>query len=413
MPTPDLDCRLPMRVAFSEIGGGPEPLSGCSELGGVRVLLLRRGLPVAWTTLTPAGGEVSEASLENGLVRSAEAPARALDELLGRGALAAQAPLPPISVIVCTRDRADSLRRCLASLGRLDYPRFEVIVVDNASRTDATYEAAREAGARCVLEKRPGLDWARNRGLAEARHTLVAYTDDDVEVEPGWLRGVARAFAVPDVVGMTGLIAPAALETEAELLFELVYGGMGKGPAARRFDPMRMSADAIIAAHHCGAGANMAFRREPLRELGGFDTALDVGTPSHGGGDLDIFHRTLARGGVLAYEPSAIVRHHHRRELEALRRQHRDNGRGFGAYLITVFVRGAVSRRVTLAHTLRWLRWLVGRGLRRLRRREQLPGSLLLGELVGALQAPWAYWRSRRSDRALRAREGGAERAAR
>jgi hypothetical protein len=149
----------------------------------------------------------------------------------------------------------------------------------------------------------------------------------------------------------------------------------------------------------------MAFRRDLLEQLGGFDTALDVGTPAHGGGDLDILHRALMAGAVIRYQPAAIIRHHHRRELTALRRQLYDNGRAFGVYLLTVLRRGAVSRRTTVWYALRvWLGWKVGRVFLRLLGRDLLPMPLLLAELWGATHAPWAFLSAYRNDRASRRR---------
>ena len=110
---------------------------------------------------------------------------------------------------------------------------------------------------------------------------------------------------------------------------------MGKGFHSRDFCPDRLTVRERLCSQHAGVGANMAIRRDWLAARGGFDTALDVGTPAHGGGDLDMFHRTLAAGGTLRYQPSAIVHHYHRREMRALRRQLYDNGRAFGVYLIS------------------------------------------------------------------------------
>jgi glycosyltransferase involved in cell wall biosynthesis len=306
---------------------------------------------------------------------------------------------PGISIVVCTRDRPRSLERCLKSLARLEYPTYEVIVVDNASISEATRQLAHTAGVRYVREERPGLDWARNCGYKAARYDIVAYTDDDTEVDPRWLAGLGAAFEDPAVRAVSGLVLPAAMDTEAEVLFELCYGGMGKGTTSREWDPALLSASQRIGAHHLGVGANMAFRRSLLQELGGFDTALDVGTPSHGGGDLDIFHRSLMAGAVVRYQPAALVRHHHRRDMLGLRRQLTDNGRAFGVYLLTIFKRGAIPRHNTAWYTMRiWLGWLIGRIVKRFARRELLPLPLLLAEFWGAVQSPFAFWATYRED---------------
>lgn len=404
MPSPFPDLPLPLRVAQLDIAGGTPPLPGCRGYGGIRLLLRRQGVPFGWLTLGGNRDTVSPEEIELLVHQRLRGPVlrAALLDALPRAVPSRQ---PSISVVVCTRDRSEQLERCLSALSRLVFPSYEVVVVDNAPRTDATQRVAAAAGVRYVREDRPGLDWARNRGLAEARYGIVAYTDDDTEVDPQWLNGIAAGFADPAVGAVTGLVIPGALETEAEVLFELCYGGMGKGTMPQEWNPATLAGRELIGTHHLGVGANMAFRRELLQRLGGFDTALDVGTPAHGGGDLDMLHRTLMAGAVIRYEPAALLRHYHRRELGALRRQHYDNGRAFGVYLLKVFRRGAIPRRTTAWYALRtWLSWLVGRVYHRFRRRELLPMPLLLAELWGAAHAPWAYLATYRSDRAIRRR---------
>lgn len=396
-----LEDSLPLRVLDIEIGEGIPELELPAEYGGAHILLRRRGRPLAWVTLSARTGRIGAERILAALHGSGRAGAHlalhALEPESGGDSH------PPISVVVCTRDRPDLLARCLRSLASLEYPTREVIVVDNAPTSDATRLEVAAAGVRYVCEPLPGLDRARNRGLGEARHDIVAFTDDDVEVDPRWLNGIARGFADPHVSAVTGMIAPAALETEEQLLFEFRYSGMGKGTEPRRWDPVILPPAKLLAAHAIGVGANMAFRRQALERLGGFDTALDVGMPARGAGDLDVFHRLLAAGNVIQYEPAALVRHHHRRDGTALEAQHRDNGRAFGVYLLKVLRRGTVPRAKTVRYALRvWWPWLIGRPARRLFAREELPGHLLRAELLGALQAPWAYFATYRLDRRLR-----------
>src|SRR5215211_200045 len=99
--------------------------------------------------------------------------------------------LPSMSVVVCTREHPDVLERQLNSLMRLDYPNYEVIVVDNAPRTNATRNVCDNfPRVRYVVEPRKGLDYARNTGWQWAKNEVIAYTDDDASVDPGWLKGL-------------------------------------------------------------------------------------------------------------------------------------------------------------------------------------------------------------------------------
>jgi hypothetical protein len=147
-----------------------------------------------------------------------------------------------------------------------------------------------------------------------------------------------------------------------------------------------------------GVGCNMAFRREAIAALGGFDPALDVGTATGGGGDLDAFQRLIEADAAIVYRPDAVVRHVHRRSLGALRRQLFDNGRAYSSVLVAALVRARGLERLRVV--VRYWRWIVSWQLRRigarLLGREQLPLSLLLAELAGAPLGPVAYVRARR-----------------
>ena len=380
--------------------------------GGRPVLALARwqGRPIGWVSLNPAEKAIPPAELETAVFQQLAWPL-----ILNTLADATPAPAssPPISIVICTRNRPTLLERCLASVVSLQYPAFEVIVVDNAPDDEATRAAAARFRARYVREDRPGLDWARNRGIAEARNDIIAFTDDDATVDPAWLEGIARGFESPAVMAVTGLVAPMELDTPAQTLFERVYGGMGKGFTGRLFHRSQMRPSQMIAIHAVGVGANMAFRRAAFDQVGEFDTALDVGTPSGGGGDLDMFHRIITAGMPLWYEPRALVWHQHRREMPLLERQLYDDGRSFGVYLRKLWKTRSVPRYSLLRFTVfHWGRWLVGRVVAGMLGRHRMPSPLLRAGLRGALASPGAYRATYRSDRLLRHRAPGAPPAA-
>lgn len=259
-----------------------------------------------------------------------------------------------VSVVVCTRERPAALGRCLSALAQLTPAPLEILVVDNAPRTDATRRlVAQMSGVRYLCEPRPGLDIARNTGLRHARGAVVAYTDDDVEVHPRWVRSLAAAFEDPKVMAVTGLTLPAQLDTEAQVLFEHHWS------FNRGFQPKRFGA-AFFAKHRAtavpvwtlGAGANMAFRRAVVERVGPFDERLDVGAAGCNG-DSEMWYRVLAAGYACRYEPTAVVFHHHRRELVALKRQLFYYMRGHAAALLIQYERhghtGNLRRFGTLA----------------------------------------------------------------
>jgi hypothetical protein len=196
-------------------------------------------------------------------------------------------------------------------------------------------------------------------------------------------------------MAVTGAIVPIELETEAQVLFEC-YGGF-----TPHFERRRYRAGVGGVNHHhvgqFGAGANMAFRRTLFDQIGGFDPALDVGTVTNGGGDLELFFRVLQEGYTLVYEPAALVRHRHRREYARLRAQLAGDGSGFTACLM----RCALAYPGERAAILRTLRWWLGWTMRRLARPRGLPRDLILAELRGALAGPARYIQARRIAAAL------------
>jgi GT2 family glycosyltransferase len=314
--------------------------------------------------------------------------------------------LPTVSVVVCSRDRAPDLVRCLSALQRLDPAPAEILVVDNAPRTEETRElVASFRGVRYIREPRPGLDWARSRGVIEARSEIVAFTDDDVIVDRGWVGALARTFADVDVAAVTGLVLPFELETEAQALFER-YGGFARGFERREYRVDTERGERASTLHggtgKFGTGANMAFRRAVLSEVGLFDPALDVGTVTNGGGDLEMFHRILAAGRVLVYEPAALVWHRHRRTYAKLREQIANNGIGFYSYLVRGALRSRADRWPFIRLGLWWLWWWnVRRLLQTFYKPGQFPRDLIVAELVGSFKGLLRYQRAVRIARAI------------
>jgi glycosyltransferase involved in cell wall biosynthesis len=297
---------------------------------------------------------------------------------------------PKISVVICTRNRCDNLRRCLNSFTTVQYEHFEIIVVDNAPTNEDTYQLVSTFPVRYVREDRPGLDWARNCGISEASYEIVAFTDDDALVDPHWLEALARAFSDPEVMAVTGFVAPSELETHAQHVFEFGYGGMGHGFARKTIKKNNLSARELLWASGFGVGANMAFRKQVFQHIGNFDVALDVGTASHGGGDIEMFHRLVHRDYKLVYEPAAIIWHTHRREMTALKKQVFDNGRSFGCYLITCLHSGSVKTKTVIRFlVIDWFKNWICRNL--IRPRRQFPRKLALIEFWGMITSPFAY----------------------
>jgi O-antigen biosynthesis protein len=311
-------------------------------------------------------------------------------------------PRRHVTVAVCTRNRAGQLRDCLDSLERLDYPAhlLDIVIVDNAPVDTSTHDVvAGYSRMRYVSEPRPGLDWARNRAIREAAGEIVAFTDDDVSVEAGWVAALSAAFdEEPHAMCVTGLVVPDELDTRAQILFER-YGGFGRGFDRRVYRvPNGASAARLYGGTgRFGTGANMAFRKSFFESEGLFDPALDVGTPSNGGGDLEMFFRVVKAGHALVYEPAAIVRHRHRRDYAALKTQIANNGIGFYAYLVRTAQAYPEERLAVARLGIWWLWWWnVRRLLRAAIRPRAFPLDLIVAELKGSFTGLGRYAAARR-----------------
>jgi GT2 family glycosyltransferase len=302
------------------------------------------------------------------------------------------------SVVLTTCRDPVAVERALRSIFACDYDDFEVIVVENRPGSPVTKRMledtfAADARLRYVEEPTPGLSSARNAGLAVAQGDVVAFTDDDVVVDPGWIRRSVQAFeGADDVACVTGLILPLELETETQLLFEQ-FAGLGKGFDSRIHRHEAPDADplATFAPGSIGAGANTVVRADVALELGGFDATLGTGTPALGGEDLDFYMRVLRAGHAIAYEPSALIWHAHRHGGAPLRRQVYRHGVGLGATFGKVLVAGPERTRVlrSVPASIRDARDPSSR--RNADQRDEYPRRLDRLERLGMVVGPAAY----------------------
>lgn len=394
----------------------PERADG-RDYTGILLLVRMRRIPVGYAFLPPGARDpesiaaqvwsLFSAEINNRCERDGLAP---LDSLPVGGVPVTAAvteggeECPPVSIVVCTRDRPRSVVSALRTLTGLRYPAFEIVVVDNAQSADATEVAIRgEFGSDprvlYVREPRPGLSCARNRGVAEANADIVAFTDDDVTADPWWLHGIARGFrAAPGVACVTGLIATAQLESAAQLYFHL-RAGWGTECAPRLFDLAANRDDSALYPYSAGifgAGANFAMSRTVLKELGGFDEALGAGSPSGGGEDLNMFMRVILAGHRLAYEPSAIVWHYHRTDLAGLSGQMRAYGSGCTAAL-TAMMMSSTRARFEIPARIASGALRIFTLTSRVRDNAALPAGLMRLEIGGMSRGPWLYLKGKRA----------------
>jgi len=387
-----------------------EPVTGLDDVAGyelVRVVVTWGGRPIGTVDVPNRRRAVTADELRETIVR--RSGWALLQAMLSEqwAALATAAPALPatvaVSVVVATYDRPEGLARCLALLRAQETRRpVEIVVVDNHPASGLTRPVVEAVpGAVLVEEPRQGLAYARNAGFLAARGAIVACTDDDVTVPPGWLEALVAPFAEPDVMAVTGNVLPLELETPAQWFYES-YGGLGRGFERRSFDDTWFrSFRGAVPTWNLGATANAAFRATAFTDpaIGLMDEALGPGMPSGVGEDTYLFYRVLQAGFRLVYEPAAFVWHRHRRDMPALRRQMFGYAKGHVAYHLTTWLRDGDRRGLRrLAFTLpRWharqlLRWAYAQ----VEGGVPYPLSLVLLEIAGHIVGPAALWRSRR-----------------
>jgi GT2 family glycosyltransferase len=215
---------------------------------------------------------------------------------------------PRFSVVVCTFNGAKTIRDCLAALAQLDYPNYEVIVVNDGS-TDETERIVQEYNVRLITTTNEGLSRARNVGREAATGEFVAYIDDDAYPDQNWLCYLADSFARTNHVAIGG---PNVEPPDDSLIATCVANAPG--------GPVHVLLSDELAEHL--PGCNIAFRKSALEAISGFDPSFRVA-----GDDVDVCWRLQERGGTLGFSPAAMVWHHARDSVRKYWQQQRGYGR--------------------------------------------------------------------------------------
>ncbi len=265
----------------------------------------------AWTDSWFTGGHLIE-DWAFGLVDRDRNPKPAAEAIR----LCYQGPIPPtlprtprVSVIVCTYNAERTMAACLESLAKLNYPDYEVIVVNDGSTDGSLAIAERYGYCRIISQPNKGLSAARNVGAEAATGEVVAYTDSDCVADPDWLNYLIAKMEIAELVACGGPNFP---PPEASLVPAAVAVSPG-GPTH-----VLLSDD--VAEHI--AGCNMAFRRDVLLRLGGFDPIYRAA-----GDDVDICWRFQDAGYNIGFSPAAVVWHFRRNTVKAYLGQQRGYGK--------------------------------------------------------------------------------------
>jgi len=269
-----------------------------------------------------------------------------------------------ISLIICTRDRCQQLVRSLQSVRNITFERpWELIVVDNGSADDTAatirqFIDSAEVSAVYVFEPKLGKSNALNTAVGIAHGKILAFTDDDCYTAPDFLSRLWLAFDDPSVGYITGRILLHDPTDHPVTINETTT-------------PLTFPARSLLGV---GAvqGANMAFRREVLSGIGGFDPVFGAGSP-FAGEDLDAAGRASAMGWKGRYCPEVIIRHHHGRKASDIPHLMKFYGIGAGAYHMKLLLKG---------HEFLWF----AKSLYQVRRRSKFSRRMVLWESVGVVK---------------------------
>jgi glycosyltransferase involved in cell wall biosynthesis len=234
----------------------------------------------------------------------------------------------PISVVIATRNRAQSIVGCLGSFATVALQgvgSWELIVVDNGS-TDATAAVVEACGRRHALplryvsEQQVGVSAARNAGIEAARYPIIAFTDDDCVPDATWLGNISSAFAADPALGIVcGRVD--------------LYDPRDAPIAIRPYDD-RQHVTSLAAIRSRGIGCNMAVAKTVIDDVGGFDESFGPGTWCRAAEDHELYYRALRANHKIVFDPKIRIRHAHgRRDPQVIDAINRQYARGYGALL--------------------------------------------------------------------------------
>ncbi len=229
----------------------------------------------------------------------------------GEGSMTSRVALPSypkVSVVVCSYNGGKTLDRCLESLKHVDYPDYEVVLVDDGSKDNTQEIAAKHPWIVSIRQENKGLSFARNVGARAAKGDVIVYTDSDCMADPDWLYYLVGTLLSGDYAGVGGPNISPPAENWVQACVSAAPGG-----------PSHVLLTDVVAEHI--PGCNMAFHRWAFEQVGGFDPEY-----RKAGDDVDFCWRLQSSGGVIAFSPAAIVWHYRRFSLSAFKKQQEGYG---------------------------------------------------------------------------------------
>ena len=238
-----------------------------------------------------------------------------------------------VTVVVPVRNRELTIQSLLDSLQKLDYDRnkVEVIVVDGNS-TDKTQEIVKKYPVKLVVEKRKGLNLARNTGIKCSKGEIVAFTDSDCIVPPNWITKIVENFKDPQVSCVGG----SAKALDNDFISQYADNSIVR---LMPFFTKREELEKVKPFFRHPAGCNMAFRRKVAEEVGYFDEHIQYGFD-----EVEFADRICRAGYKMVLDPDVLVWHKHRSTFREFLKQNFQYGKGSGLVLKRNRLKDAVSK---------------------------------------------------------------------
>ena len=275
-----------------------------------------------------------------------------------------------VTVIVPVHNRELTIQPLMESLQKLDYDRnkVEVIVVDGNS-TDKTQEIVKKYPVKLIVEKRKGLNLARNTGIKSSTGEIIAFTDSDCIVPPNWITKIVENFKDPKVSCVGG----SAKGLETDFISQYADNSVVR---LMPFFTKREELDSVKPFFRHPAGCNMAFRRKVAEDVGYFDENIKYGFD-----EVEFTDRVCKAGYKMVLDPEVVVWHKHRSSLKDFLKQNFQYGKGSGLVLKQNKLKDSVSKwsLMSIIGFIIWTTTVVGTTFLTLTTSSSIPPWILFG----------------------------------
>ena len=255
------------------------------------------------------------------------------------------APLPSVSVVLCTLGLRKSVTQSLDSLVSQNYP-AELIVVLNGPPNEEFAQLISNYPVRLLNERKRGVCASRNCAVRQAKGDIVCFIEDDSIAHPNWIQNLVRGFEDPQVACIVGRVVPDGPSFQPSIDHYAFYGERACTPWSMRPEPGWL--DSVMEGTIVGFGCNFAFRKSFLLGCSMFPEDLGAGTAIGAADEVHMFIQVLKHGFTIFHDPDAVVTHVFDADPILRKRRAIQINAAWPAYLLKIFVDEKAYRSVTI-----------------------------------------------------------------